>query len=310
MKKWMIMLLVCMGLTGICGCADAAADSENQFQIYYVNNKETRVFAQDCRLEADGEDTQAQLEEVLGYLSRTPDKLEYKPPLTMGFELLSYDLNEGNLTLDVDEHYRELLPTTEVLVRAALVRTLTQIKGIHYIAFTVRGEPLTDKLGNLLGMMSADQFIDNAGSEINAMEEVNIKLYFADETGNGLIVVGRTFRYSTNISMEKLIVENLINGPTDQVPEAFPTINPDTKVLSTMVKDGICYVDLDNAFLTQLYNVSADVALYSITNSLVELPNVNKVQISVNGETDILYRETTSLTTILERNLDLVAAAQ
>ena len=56
--------------------------------------------------------------------------------------------------------------------------------------------------------------------------------------------------------------------------------------------------------------MTSEVTIYSITNSLVELPNVNKVQIAVDGETNISYRENVSLNTVFERNLDLLSTAQ
>lgn len=68
-----------------------------------------------------------------------------------------------------------------------------------------------------------------------------------------------------------------------------------------MTKDGICYVNLDESFLTVVNNVSTDVAVYSIVNSLVELSNINKVQILINGEVPESFQTTT-----FERNLDIV----
>ena len=65
-------------------------------------------------------------------------------------------------------------------------------------------------------------------------------------------------------------------------------------------------MDLDNTFLTQLYNVTSDVTIYSITNSLVELPNINKVQMSIDGDSTVNYKENTSFSTVFERNLELV----
>ena len=50
--------------------------------------------------------------------------------------------------------------------------------------------------------------------------------------------------------------------------------------------------------------------LFRSANSLVELPNVNKVQIAVNGKTDIVYRETFNLSNLYERNLDLVKTGE
>jgi germination protein M len=91
---------------------------------------------------------------------------------------------------------------------------------------------------------------------------------------------------------------------------AYPTVNPLTNIVSVNVKDGVCYVDLSEDFLNQPYNVNSEVTIYSITNSLVELSNVNKVQISVNGETNISYRENIKLSTVFERNLDLIDAEE
>ena len=64
-------------------------------------------------------------------------------------------------------------------------------------------------------------------------------------------------------------------------------------------------MNLDSGFGNQIYNVTPEVTVYSLVNSLVELSNVNKVQISINGETNINYRETLSLSLLFERNLDL-----
>lgn len=166
-----------------------------------------------------------------------------------------------------------------------------------------------DDNGISVGMMTADTFIENAGNEINAYEKVNLRLYFANEEGNLMVEENqRNVVYNSNISMEKLVVEKLIEGPKSA--GAYPTINPAAKIVSVTVKDGICYVNLDSAFQSQPYNVTSEVTIYSITNSLVELPNVNKVQIAVDGETNISYRENVSLNTVFERNLDLLSTAQ
>ena len=47
--------------------------------------------------------------------------------------------------------------------------------------------------------------------------------------------------------------------------------------------------------------------IYSIVNSLTELPTISKVQISVNGDTGGVYRDSYSLGSMYERNLTYVA---
>lgn len=291
-------------LTVLCACGQQnSAGQGRTYDIYYENNDETGIYSQSYVTETtDREELLAELLEQLGTVS---GKLEYKAPLSGGFKLLNYTVAEDQLTLVFDENYKWQPVITEVLVRAAIVRTLTQIDGIQHVTFQINSEPLTDASGTVIGIMNADMFIDNAGNEINTYEKVKLTLYLANESGNGLKAVSRLVVYNSNISMERLVVEQLIAGPMEG-EKVFPTINPDTKIVSVNVKDGTCYVNLDNKFLTQIYNVTSDVTIYSIINSLVELANVNKVQISINGDTSVNYKENINLSTVFERNLELV----
>lgn len=300
--KYLFLLLLLVAV--ICACGKQKGnEQEKTYKVYYVNYDETGVFSREYTTETT--DRETLVDELIEQMEMIPERLEYKAPLSGNFNLLECTLTEDQLTLSFDENYKELSVTTEVLVRAAIVRTLTQIEGIQYVSFQIRSEPLTDAYGTVLGMMSADMFIDNAGNEISTYEKVKLTLYLANESGDELKKVSRSVVYNSNISAERLVVEQLIAGAMEG-EKAFPTINPATKIISVNVKDGICYVDLDSTFLTQIYNVTSDVTIYSITNSLVELSNVNKVQISINGDTNVTYKENISLTTVFERNLELV----
>lgn len=309
LRKILINIVLCLSallLFGGCASSEEGQEEGTVYQIYYVNKEQTKVSSSEYTTETA--EMQPLLEELLEKLGEVPGKLEYIPPLAGKFKLLSYSVDNGTIMLSFDDAYKEQKPIEEVLTRAAIVRTLTQIQGIDYVTMQVRSEPLTDNLGNMVGAMSADMFIDNAGKEINAYEQVRLRLYFANETGDKLIETSRKGVYSSNISMEKLILEQLIKGPNGE--GIYPTINPATKIISVTVKDGTCYVNLDDSFLKQTTGVSAEVTIYSITNSLVELSNVNKVQISVNGKMDYMFGESISLTKSFERNLDIVGSVE
>lgn len=313
MKKsgLLVYLLLSLFFAVSCGSAEEA-DRSRVYNIYVMNKDETKLSANEY--EVKGGSQEEVIDELLEQLTTTPERMEYKAPLSGSFELLGYSLDGGQLVLNFDERYRTLPPTTEVLARAATVRTMTQVKGIDYVSFQIRSNPLLDMSGNVIGSMSADMFIDNTESEMNSRERVKIRLYFANAEGDRLIETNRTLeysRYSTNISMERLVVEQLIGGPSEQVKDkVYPTMNPETKVIGVTLKDGTCYVNLSEHFLTQIYNVSSDVAIYSLVNTLVELPNVGRVQIAVNGDSNVMFRENTSLSATYERNLDLVTTVQ
>lgn len=303
MKKicGIVLAVACLLLTAACGRDDG--DSGNIYQVYYVSNSETKVEMHEYEVQTLSPEDQ--LQELIGCLSTNPDRLEYKAPFGMGFRILGMKLEEERLTIDVDGAYKELPVMTEVLVRAAVVRTLTQLPEISFVMVTVEGNQLYDANGNAISWMNAEQFIDNDGNEINTYELARVRLYFAGESGADLIAAFREKHYSTNTPMERFVVEELIAGPSGQLDGLYPSINPNTKIINVMTKDGICYVNLDENFLTVVNNVSTDVSIYSIVNSLVELSNINKVQILINGEVPSSFSTTT-----FERNLDIVTTPE
>lgn len=305
MKRKGITAFVLMIMLFLAGACAQKQDEQPgyAYKVYYINSDETAIFSSEYSTRE--EDQEALLKELLEQLGTVPEKLGYKAPVSGAVKLRSYTINKDQLVLDFEESYRSQSATTEVLTRAAIVRTLTQVKGIQYVSFQINSEPLTDALGSLVGVMNADLFIDNEGNEINTYERVKLTLYLANEEGNKLTTVTRSVVYNSNIPMERLILEQLIAGPLEG-EKAYPTMNQNTKVVSVNVKDGTCYVNFDNTFLTQTCPVSSEVTIYSITNSLAEQPGINKVQISINGDANVNYKENINLSTFFERNLGLL----
>lgn len=308
-RRWTgvcLLLWVWVMILSACGQAEQPQNGKD-YHIYYVSKDKSKVISGTYTTQTS--DTEALFAELIEQLGTQSDKAEYELYLSTKFSLMKHTLENGLLTLDFDERYRELDSIEEVLVRASIVKTLTQMPGVEYVSFQVQGEPISDSAGVAIGMMGADTFIENTGNEINTYEKVNLRLYFTNAEGNLLVEENqRNVVYSSNISLEKLVVEKLLEGPHTE--GVYPTLNPDTKIVGVTVKDGTCYVNLSEEFLSQPYNVTSSVTIYSITNSLVELSNINKVQISVNGETNISYRENVSLNTVFERNLDLLTPSQ
>ena len=302
-KKYVLTGMLLMLLAVLTGCGTREPETGKKISVYYVNTAETKVEVHDQYLNT--KTPEEQLEETMTFLCTTPERLEYKAPFDMGFQVLDYEVEDGKLVINVDKAYSELSVTTEVLVRAAVVRTLTQLSNVKYVTITLEGSQLYDNAGELVGWMNAEQFINNDGNEINTYELVKVKLYFANADGDKLIAAYREKHYSTNTPLERFVVEELIAGPSGQIEGLYPVINPETKIINILTKDGICYVNLDSSFLTVVNNVSTEVAVYSIVNSLVELDNINKVQILVNGEVPSTFSNST-----FERNLDYVTTLE
>lgn len=298
MRKKLLLFCTLLCLL-IAGCSKEKPDAAAGTSVYYLSSTETKVEAHEVELA--GTEAEEQLEELLRWLSTNPEKLEYKAPLSYGFSVLDKSCSDGKVLLNMSAEYLSLPPLKEVLIRAAIVRTLCQLDAVSYVSITVEGEQIFDGMGEPIGLMSADQFIDNDGNAINSYVQVRLKLYFADATGENLISGFRDKYYLSNTSVERLVVEELIAGPSGKVDYLFPTINPSTKIINVMTKDGVCYVNLSEEFLTVVGNVPTKVSIFSIVNSLVELNAVNKVQILINGEVPASFSNP-----VYERNLDIV----
>lgn len=294
------LIMISLMLTG---CQKKEAADPDSFKIFYVNNSETGIMAVDYEIKSNKSDIDEVIAELIEQLGTMSERRQYEAPLTGEVNLIGYTIADKLLTLNFDTRYLDIGRTVEVLDRAAIVRTFTQLEDIDYVSFQVEGAPLTDHYGNIIGNMSADTFIFNVGNEINTYEKVELKLFFANETGDKLIPVYRSVVYNSNISMERLAVEQIISGPNTDI--CFPTISKDSKINSISVKDGVCYIDFDSAFLTEPYNVTAEVALYSLVNTIAEFSDVNKVAFSVNGNSAFTFMDF-SISGPYERNLDII----
>ncbi len=342
------LLALCMVFGVLSGCG--GAPEESTYYIEYLNKEKTAIVP--VAYEPESTRTGDLIREFLAALCSDTDEVEYRKPVPSDVEITRYSLDGALLTLWFDADYKKMGAVEEVLCRAAVVRTMTQIKGVDTVNFYVEDAPLTDSHGNLIGSMSADSFVENPGEQINSIQNTALTLYFANETGDALVrevreevyyssnvsleklvmeqlLEGNSIQntaltlyfanetgdalvrevreevyYSSNVSLEKLVMEQLLEGPSAK--GAKSAIPAGTKLVKVSVVDGVCYVSLDEGFRNQDYQVSEPVVIYSIVNSLCELPAINKVQISINGDTSGVYRDTLKLEDMYERNQELV----
>lgn len=216
-----------------------------------------------------------------------------------------FEVDGKQVDLSFNEKYRSLDTTEEVLLRAAVVKSLVQISGIQYVSFYIEREPLlrSDKMP--VGLMSSEDFVQNVGSSLHFYQSTSLTLYFANKAGDGLVKeTVNNVRYNSNISMERLVIEQLLKGPSSS--GAYETLPANTKILSVSTKDQICYVNFDQELMNMKSNVKPEILIYSIVNSIVESGTAGQVQISINGESDIRFGQSVPLDQPLSRNLDLV----
>ncbi|HIQ73404.1 MAG TPA: GerMN domain-containing protein [Candidatus Cottocaccamicrobium excrementipullorum] len=299
------LCLVLLGALLFAGCqrkeTPVSNPEENQYIIYYLNSGMTRL--EPVEYTAQSEDSLDLIQELYEQIRTVPSDLDATSPLSSKVELQRMQWDQNVLYLYFDANYTLMSSSQEILCRAALTKTMTQIPGVEYINLYSGEQPLMDASGNPVGMLSAGDFMDNI-SDVNAFEKSELTLYFADASGQALQPETREVIHSINTSMERLVIEQLLEGPETEGLKS--TIPGDTKLLNISVTDNVCYLNFDGTFLNNTLEVGDEIAIYSIVDSLTQLTTVNRVQFSVNGSAAVMFRDRISLDTLFEQNMDYV----
>ena len=279
---------------------------EDSTKLYFLNEGRTKVIGDSFELKTTT--VEEQVSEFLTALEEILWTDTEKSRITDQNPIYEYKIDEaGLLSLRFAADYNASPTITEVLRRAAIVKTVCQLDTIKAVEFYVGTQPLLTSGGKPVGMLKAEDFIDSTGENTEFYQEAKVAVYFANVTGDALVESNLKITYDGTLSTERLILEQLMEGP---VLEDTQAVIPKGTVLNKVtIRDGICYVDFNEKFMEKRENITAEVAVYSIVNSLTELSNVYKVQFLINGEIRKSYQNL-DFSSTFERNLEIVEGEQ
>jgi len=314
----MILLLMCAGCQKE---PELVVLEEGQYYTYYVNSSGTALVSR--IYEPQASDVMGIIEELFAQCQMAPDSGEGRRAIPSNVVVAEAPrLEERIVNLYFDNTYTTMDQVTELLCKAAMAKTITQLEDVDYIRIHINGEvyrgsntynPTPD--GEPAGppailapektLWSGADFLDNTGDDTNKYMQEELVLYFGNVEGKALVAEVREVVYSSTLSMERVVMNQLLEGPKEDGMTA--TLPKDVKVQGVSVRDGVCYVDFDATFLDEPVNVTDQVVIYSVVNSLTELPNVHQVQFTVNGSTDVMLRNNISLASRFEKDLTMLA---
>ena len=300
MKKRKITALVMalvLGAVAFSGCGKK--ETESKYKIYYINEEQGEVLAES--FVPSEETTQTMLEEMTEKLNKK--NAEGHTLLPENIEIQSCVDDDGMIRVDFNQEYHDLNPVDEVLLRASSVKDYVQIPNIYLVTITAERTPIVDSQGQEIGAMSLDSFLENTGKEIMAYQYKELNLYFTNEEGNQLVPEARQVYYNGNTPIEKVIVEQLLRGPGES--GHYATLPSDTRIVGVSVADGIAYVNLGKQVVDEALPVDAQIPIYSIVNSLIDAGNVSQVQISINGDTSLLFKDKVDMNQLFQVNHEL-----
>ena len=305
-KSVSILLLAALICSLFAGCSietkTQSGTEESKYSFYYLNASETVL--KEEPYEPKEETTEFMVKDLMQKLGKkeVPDGGVSLLPEEVSIN--SYDVQDDLLVIDFSKEYSDMSKVREIMTRAGIVQTLLQAPDIAKIRFTVVGQALKDSRNEEIGEMTGKTFAEYSGKDTESYRYDTFTLYFADKSGKKLVKEVRNVYYRRSLPKERIVLEQLAKGPMEE--GHYPTISEHSSVLSVIMADKICYVNLDEGFLETGYNVAENIPIYSIVNSIVDNTDAVKVQFSINGESNRVYRETINFNTIFEKNEELV----
>lgn len=301
-----MMLSVLLACIFLAGCTieaeEAQKDEETGYEIYYLSADETKLKKEMYFPEEDSETFMVKdLMQRLGNKSGEGEEINLLPKEV---SINSYDLRDGLLVIDFNSQYNKISRAREVLARAGIVKMFLQLPGIQTVRFTVAGKELLDSKNEKIGDMNADTFIEYSGQDADAYRYDTFTLYFTDKSGERLIEEKRNVYYKRNLPKEWVVLEQLAKGP--MAKGNYPAIPGNTQALSVTTADRVCYVNMEQSFRENALNVTEEVQIYSVVNSLLAACEADKVQISIEGSTDGTLAGDLPLYNFYEKNENLV----
>ncbi len=285
MKKLCLILSLILIIPSFCSCS-----LKNSIKInVYFKTKDYSLAKETRFIKKEDVTTAEKAKFALNCIIGKPTNPDTLPVAPENLRLLSIGVDGNTVKVNFSNDYYKLTGVDELVFRYALVNTLCEIDDISSIQILVDSNPLLSQTGGTeLGVISKYDMISDLTSK--SADTILVKLYFKSQNENLLDFEQRVVTVPGTKSVEKSVVTELLKGSTN--PDLANTIPTETKLIDIEVKDGgVCFVNLSKEFLEKAstdFNTN-NFAIYSIVNSLTELPDITSVQFMIEGKTNTEY---------------------
>ncbi|GFN33686.1 GerMN domain-containing protein [Paenibacillus xylaniclasticus] len=230
----------------------------------------------------------------------------FRGVLPKGTEVIGYTESEDKklATVDFSQSFANYNANEERKIVEAIAWTLTGIPNVQGVELRLEGakleempeqaypldRPLTRSVG--INLETADG--------VDYSQSVPVTLYFSSETPSGemyYVPVTRLINRTDDIA--KAAIDQLVLGPSEQ-SSLIGVVTPDVQVKSVTPQDDIVTVDLTDEGFAEGQLEPADM-LQAIVWSVTENTGASKVQIKLNGKTNILDENNVSYSQPVER---------
>jgi germination protein M len=186
--------------------------------------------------------------------------------------------------------------TKLLLTLTVCIAVIMLLVGCNVLSNLIKDDGGSAPLGNILNR-NTDKSKDSSVVPVTSGSH-QIKLYFADKSGKKLIEVDRTI--PATLSLARETVNQWLLGPSGNL-DSYPTVSPSTTLRDININNGVVTLDLSKEFLQPYNNVSPEVVLYGLVDTVSQFSTVQLIKIRVEGQ-DIKTFRGISLTDLKPRS--------
>ncbi len=274
MKKLLTFLCaLCLLLAGCTPGADA------EVRLYFPDAAGEEIKEETRKVKTEG----SLLETAVRALLEGPEKAGNTRIIPAETTLLDVKTTGTVAEINLSAAFDTGTTQMRLLSRYTLIYTACSVPDVQKVKLLVEGKPLLSlKDGSVLGALGmADVSLAGPGSG----EQMLLTLYFPDTSAAYLVPEPRQITLMEGETAERAIINEILRGPSSS--HLAPALSEDTAVLSAETRAGICFVNMNEAFLRDNTGDKKKerAALYAVVNSLCALPEIQEVRFLVEGKT-------------------------
>ena len=162
-RKICIVFLCCMCLMVVfTGCRSEKKTSKRSNQegvaIYYTNKDCTKLVSVNKKVDMK-DNPQQQVETLLKEMQKIHQDSKYKSAIPERVIMNNVTVSSNVVQVDFSTGYKKIEENEDLICRAGIVYTLTQIKEINYVSFSISGQAMLDTDGKAMGALGRDSFV-------------------------------------------------------------------------------------------------------------------------------------------------------
>ncbi|MBQ6902099.1 MAG: GerMN domain-containing protein [Oscillospiraceae bacterium] len=267
MKKYLLSLLI---LLLFVSCTENNRAGNESCTLLYFDKAHGHSIISVSEV-INAESPEASVKAAFKSLSVSPKK-NLKPIISQSVKLLNASVENGICRLELSPGYHRLSAASKTIFDACLTKTLCSFSFVDSIVISCE---------NADYKFSENDFITN--SPRTYYDTYSVNLYFSSSSSDGLLCDTEQISLVPGTTLEHAVISRLLEGAdSDKMKSAIPQ---GTVLNNVYVSEGICVIDFSEAFITNIGHSKAEegLALYSVVNTVTELPMINSVKILIDG---------------------------